>query len=951
MRLAVTILLSVLSSSVSLHAVPDRKSLEPMCDSLAVWLKDRTGVQEDFSLSRTRSRGRSLDLYFTAGLSYYPWHDNDVLQARTLMDSFIRDEDPSLSLGNVYTNRYELSDLILPKMGNNGIPSGYDRAIDDPRHTDSIMLVRRVGALAFPKGLEGRHLAVWQSHGKYYDEDTGDWIWQRAPLHRTVEDMLTPGFVLQFLIPMLENAGAYVITPRERDFQPLEAVCDNDRSFGGRRDSLTRSSGHYRETGDWDDAGEGFADFKRSYTFGDNPFKAGSARMTWCTPDADASVTWTPEIRKRGEYAVYISYKTLPESTSQAYYTVTHMGGKTSFLIDQRRGGGTWIYLGTFEFDEGTHGNVRLDNRGKEGTAVSADAVRFGGGMGKLEREGKTSGVASACEGAHYWMQWAGVDSTITCNWEDDYTDDFATRGLWTTMMREEKQIPLDLSLAFHTDAGLAQGDTTVGTLAIYTLRSDSDREFSDGRDRIISRLLCDYVQSQVVNDIRTEYDSLWSRRGLWDRNYSESRTTGVPAMILELLSHQNFADMRQALDPSFRFSVCRAVYKGVLKTLSEFYGCPYAVQPLPVNSFQALLGPDGTVDLRWKPTPDSLEPTAEADGYIVYTRIDDGAFDSGVLTKAPHITLKIQEGHVYSYKIEAYNEGGRSFPSEILSVGLPKGKPKGKILIVNNFTKVSAPGWFDAGEYAGFDSRIDSGVPYIRDFSYIGETYEFRRGAEFVDNDYPGFGASHDNHAGEPVAGNTFDFCSMHGELAVQLGYAFASMSADAFCSASAAETSGYGFMDLICGKQGGDRFRVFPPALKDAIRRFTAAGKGVIVSGTNIASDDSRDNSAFLAQVLGIRLASPDGSDLGEIEGMPFSHTLNASMYCADSPDAIRPAGKGAAVWMRFPSTHLASAVRCDKGGYRTVCISVPIETLTRRQDRLKVMKESLEYLESGR
>ena len=30
---------------------------------------------------------------------------------------------------------------------------------------------------------------------------------------------------------MLENAGAYVMTPRERDSQILEIICDNDPHF------------------------------------------------------------------------------------------------------------------------------------------------------------------------------------------------------------------------------------------------------------------------------------------------------------------------------------------------------------------------------------------------------------------------------------------------------------------------------------------------------------------------------------------------------------------------------------------------------------------------------------------------------------------------------------------------------------------------------------------------
>ena len=50
--------------------------------------------------------------------------------------------------------------------------------------------------------------------------------------------------------------------------------------------------------------------------------------------------------------------------------------------------------------------------------------------------------------------------------------------------------------------------------------------------------------------------------------------------MLLELLSHQNFADMRYGLDPSFRFDVSRAVYKGVLRYLASQYATDYVVQP-----------------------------------------------------------------------------------------------------------------------------------------------------------------------------------------------------------------------------------------------------------------------------------------------------------------------------------------------------------------------------------
>ena len=38
-------------------------------------------------------------------------------------------------------------------------------------------------------GLEGNHIAVWQSHGRYYKPEKGEWIWQRPRLFGTTEDL------------------------------------------------------------------------------------------------------------------------------------------------------------------------------------------------------------------------------------------------------------------------------------------------------------------------------------------------------------------------------------------------------------------------------------------------------------------------------------------------------------------------------------------------------------------------------------------------------------------------------------------------------------------------------------------------------------------------------------------------------------------------------------------
>ena len=67
------------------------------------------------------------------------------------------------------------------------------------------------------RGLQNRHIALWQSHGQYFKNENGEWSWQRPRLFCTTEDLFTQSFILPYVIPMLENAGANVFTPRERD--------------------------------------------------------------------------------------------------------------------------------------------------------------------------------------------------------------------------------------------------------------------------------------------------------------------------------------------------------------------------------------------------------------------------------------------------------------------------------------------------------------------------------------------------------------------------------------------------------------------------------------------------------------------------------------------------------------------------------------------------------------
>ncbi|MGN0201424.1 MAG: xanthan lyase [Candidatus Cryptobacteroides sp.] len=995
----------VLLTPLCIHAQNSKALFKEACDSLTVLMKERSSVTCCFNVLKHFESGKTLHLRFSVELGDYPWREEEVSWFKQTFETVLPAKYSGYRVGNVTVAGNPIENYITASAGNDGSPAPASFRREDPR--DEGIFIKRVGEMDFDKGLSGRTVALWQSHGRYYDEEKDSWDWQRAPLFQTVEDMYTQTYVLPFLIPMLENAGAYVMTPRERDIQTREVIADNDPAFSGRRPEGVRVEGRYSEHGEWSDAGSGFADKKLTYTGIENPFTMGTSRQAACGSDRTFAV-WEADFPQRGEYAVYISYTSLPNSSSCARYSVSHLGGTSEFIVNQKMGGGTWIYLGTFEFEG--KGAVTLYSEAPKGfdcpddACVTADAVRFGGGIGKIARgrsdrpvcEYATSGMPSFCEGAIYWMQWAGADSTLLAPEERDYARDYSRRGAWVGWMSggsrsnpdaEGLGIPVDLSLAFHTDAGVTPDDSIIGTLAIYTLKCDESEALPNGEGRLQARTYADFVQTQTVGDIRSTFNPQWSRRGLWDRSYSESRTTTVPGLLVELLSHQNFSDMKFGLDPSFRFVVCRAIYKGMLKYLSSRYGCPYAVQPLPVRSFSTAFEQKPSregkneITLSWKAAIDSLEPTAVPEGYILYTRVDDGAFDSGkVLKKTSRngetISAKVSvtPGHIYSYRIEAFNDGGKSFPSPTLSVGIPKGFKGSTALVVDNFTRVSAPAWLDSPQIAGFDSNLDGGVPYIREIGFIGEQYQFKREMPWMSNENPGFGGSYIDKAGTVYAGNSLDNTVAHGKALMEAGFAFHSVTSEAFDLSSA---KGDSMVDIVCGKQistvvgiseGRVSHTVFPASMQKTIREYTSAGGNVLVSGAYIGTDiwsgiypvekDSialEEGKKFAQDVLGYKWMTNYASRCGEVWPMTnkgfdlasrigkikFHQEKNASIYNVETPDGIVPSCGNSHSVLRYTDTNISAAVFYNAKKYRTACFGFPLETLTKQEDINSVIR----------
>ena len=238
----------------------------------------------------------------------------------------------------------------------------------------------------YKHGLDGNIVAMWPSHGWYFEPKLNRWEWQRARLMQTVEDMYTHSYVLPFLIPMLENAGAYVWNARERDTHNYGAVVDNDPCELA-QDGYSEHNGKQK----WQDGTEAGFSFRRGvYRDFENPFADGTYRMVKAEKDKKklSTASWDVDLPYAGDYAVYISYKSLPNSARDVTYTVNCLSGTRQFRVDQTMAGGVWVYLGTFPLAEGLNkAVVEVSNLSEDKDAViTADAVKVGGGYGTIER-------------------------------------------------------------------------------------------------------------------------------------------------------------------------------------------------------------------------------------------------------------------------------------------------------------------------------------------------------------------------------------------------------------------------------------------------------------------------------------------------------------------------------------------------------------------------------------
>jgi len=520
--------------------------------------------------------------------------------------------------------------------------------------------------------------AVYMNPGHGWRWTGTSWSLQRGFYQNNIEDLSNVDFVNQLLFAYCYNAGADVFSVREMDFNTNLVVADNDDG-----------SPTYVETGSgwYNSSLNGYANGHAPYLHGQNPFSYGTNRLHSCvTGSPTAWVTWKPTIPESGWYNIYISYGAYSNRSPEAHYRVNHSGGSTDYYVDQRRRRFTWVFLGNHYFEAGTSGTVVLYNDSTSSAhEISADAVRFGGGMGLVDRGSGTSGRARYDEEAVYQILYSGCPDYGAAS-GDDMDDGWTYRprfGRWLKQGAEAYGAPAQDSvfISSHTNGfnGSARGFGTY----VYT-----------GQESTWHDRLRNCVHDETFNDLRNGYGSDLTDRGKHFGTYGENNPNNVsnlmPIFLGEWLFHDNAEDMALYHDPKFRMAMARGIYQGIVKFWAAENGSPSTLLPEPPENLRCEAQSTTSVRLEWSaPSPDSYgghAPTA----YKYYVSTHGRAFPAGIAVFGTNKTLNgLTPGETYYFYITATNVGGESFPTETLAVKLPTSGSDPKILIVNGFDKL----------------------------------------------------------------------------------------------------------------------------------------------------------------------------------------------------------------------------------------------------------------------
>ncbi len=765
---------------------------------------------------------------------------------------------------------------------------------------------------AQPDGaLAGKIVYTHGGHGITADNTGSDnWFFQRGVTNNMIEDLGNQD-QMSFFVDYLFRAGATIVPLRPVGHQPAEVVLDNDDT-------------EVTFTGNWADSGA-------SVYFGDVGDVPSLIAAT--SPTETAYARYRPNIPKTGFYPVYAWTEHGADRASDQLYRIHHSGGTTEVTINHRRVGSGPVYLGTYYLEAGNGSYVDISNRsGDGGKVVVADMIRFGNGVGDIDRGGGISGLNREDEAGLYWIQWhvdrsQGIAETEYRVANGDLAASRPAVPMYSEYMNREADGLLSdrVQVSFHSNAGAG---VARGVLGLFN--GNNDPTTATPNQELLAQTLAQEVNDDMVAQ-DGQFEHFWQDRTVVtldraDIEFSEinNQSTGgeFDATIIETAFHDNFLDAQLMRDPNVRDALARATYQGLVKYFHAVDGgaTPTIMAPAAVSGVRAESAGSGSVTISWLPPATGNASGDPATGYRVYGSTNGYGFDGGTYVSGGSSTsttftgLDAQEG-AYYFKVVAVNAGGESPGSEVVAT-IPGSGPETSskdILIVN-----------------GFD-RLERAQNPLQT-TPIGVVERVR-----------------------PRQSNSRDY-------AVQVAAAIERLSTDLVVDTAANEAIQSGDISLsdyravlwIAGEESAadDTFDLVEQA---HVTAYLAEGGKLFVSGSDLGWDlDLLNNGRpFYNNWLHADYLSDDAGTYrvngvaGSIfDGLNFSFDDGSQFYDTEAADVILPV-TGAITALEY-DTGGGAAIQFDGGqdGTQVVMLAFPFETITDMALRTTVLERALTY-----